>query len=261
MPPRADILDVGTGAGHWALTVAQVVIAARFTLFDRDISALDDALLGEINRLSDRTVVCSGSAYALPFPSNAFDFVTAQTLLIHLADPQVALGEMLRVLRPGGLLVCTEPFDLINCARVDPTMLDEGPQALVEHFEFWTRFHHGRKLLGLGDLNIAVRLPDMFRRMDLQSIRAWQSDRTVVLQPPYSSPEEHAFVSDALGAPRVESDQLVAIAVAGGCDERLARAYLAQSAQRSAERRSRLLAQTLTQTWSSGLQIVAGRKA
>ena len=50
-----------------------------------------------------------GDATRIPLPDNAFDVVTCQTLLMHLARPLEALREMLRILRPGGLLVCVEP--------------------------------------------------------------------------------------------------------------------------------------------------------
>jgi SAM-dependent methyltransferase len=42
--------------------------------------------------------------YALPFPAGAFDAAFAHTLLEHLRAPDAALGELRRVLRPGGVL-------------------------------------------------------------------------------------------------------------------------------------------------------------
>lgn len=45
-----------------------------------------------------------GSAEALPFEDNSFDVVWSITVLEHIPDPQKALEEMRRVLKPGGLL-------------------------------------------------------------------------------------------------------------------------------------------------------------
>jgi SAM-dependent methyltransferase len=45
-----------------------------------------------------------GSAESLPFDDNSFDVVWSITVLEHIPNPEKALTEMRRVLRPGGLL-------------------------------------------------------------------------------------------------------------------------------------------------------------
>jgi demethylmenaquinone methyltransferase/2-methoxy-6-polyprenyl-1,4-benzoquinol methylase len=50
----------------------------------------------------------AGDATALPFADGAFDAVTISFGLRNVADPDAALGEMLRVTRPGGRLVVCE---------------------------------------------------------------------------------------------------------------------------------------------------------
>ena len=62
--------------------------------------------------------VVRGDATEIPLPSESFDVVTCQTVLMHLAQPADALREMLRILRPGGLLVCVEPNNLWNYLRL-----------------------------------------------------------------------------------------------------------------------------------------------
>jgi SAM-dependent methyltransferase len=49
------------------------------------------------------------SAECLPFPDDTFDVVTALDLLEHLDDDAAAMGEIRRVLRPGGIAVLTLP--------------------------------------------------------------------------------------------------------------------------------------------------------
>jgi len=50
----------------------------------------------------------AGDALALPYAADSFDAVTISFGLRNVADPGVALEEMLRVVRPGGRLVVCE---------------------------------------------------------------------------------------------------------------------------------------------------------
>ena len=50
-----------------------------------------------------------GDAQGLPFPNDHFDGARADRTLQHVDDPRAALKEMLRVVRPGGRIVVTEP--------------------------------------------------------------------------------------------------------------------------------------------------------
>ena len=51
------------------------------------------------------------SADILPFPKDSFDVVTCLEALEFLPDPERALAEMARVLRPGGTLLTTIRID------------------------------------------------------------------------------------------------------------------------------------------------------
>lgn len=91
------ILDVGCGKGRFARILAQRHPAAQVTAFD-----LSEAMLRFVPA-PIHTV--SGTMTHLPFASQSFDCVYATESLEHAVHIDHAVGEMCRVLRPGGRLV------------------------------------------------------------------------------------------------------------------------------------------------------------
>ncbi len=51
-----------------------------------------------------------GDAQRLPFVDASFDCITILDVLEHLPHPEAAFSEMLRVLRPGGIIISQTPF-------------------------------------------------------------------------------------------------------------------------------------------------------
>jgi SAM-dependent methyltransferase len=97
------LLEVGCGSGSGLTALAQ-----RFRVVATDISLerLRDA--GSLTAATG-TALAAADVSRLPFRDGAFDAVACHQLLEHLAEPEAALGEMARVLRPGGRLVCVGP--------------------------------------------------------------------------------------------------------------------------------------------------------
>ena len=98
LPRHGSVLEVGAGTGElWrridrGASVRDLVLA--------DFSPVMCARLREVP--GARVVRCD--AAGLPFPAGAFDTLIANHMLYHLDDPDVALREFARVLRPGGRL-------------------------------------------------------------------------------------------------------------------------------------------------------------
>ncbi|HET6325180.1 MAG TPA: class I SAM-dependent methyltransferase [Planctomycetaceae bacterium] len=95
------VLDVACGTGVVSVTAAR--LGARATGLD-----LTPALL---ERARDNSQIAGveidwreGDAEALPFADAAFDVVTSQFGHIFAPRPEVAVAEMLRVLKPGGTI-------------------------------------------------------------------------------------------------------------------------------------------------------------
>lgn len=51
-----------------------------------------------------------GNAYAIPAPDESFDSAVCTAVLEHLEEPELALRECLRLLKPGGHAIYTVPF-------------------------------------------------------------------------------------------------------------------------------------------------------
>lgn len=54
-------------------------------------------------------LLCKADAAELPFPDGSFSLVTALDVIEHLDDDLLALQELRRILRPGGLLIISVP--------------------------------------------------------------------------------------------------------------------------------------------------------
>jgi ubiquinone/menaquinone biosynthesis C-methylase UbiE len=66
-----------------------------------------------------------GSVYELPFAAGSFDAVFSHALLEHLREPEKAVAEFLRVLKPGGMLgVCTPDWGGFLVAPPNAEMTD-----------------------------------------------------------------------------------------------------------------------------------------
>jgi len=63
------------------------------------------------------------SAVSTGLPPESFDLVYCRFLLIHLSEPQTALAEMHRLLKPNGILVC-EDGDLTSAGSQPPSKLN-----------------------------------------------------------------------------------------------------------------------------------------
>jgi ubiquinone/menaquinone biosynthesis C-methylase UbiE len=99
--PSERILDLGCGTGIVArLLRERLGGAAR-------ISGLDASppMIAKARSLAPEIDWHEGNAMELPFPDRSFDLVLCQQMLQFVPDPRAALGEVRRVLVPGGRLV------------------------------------------------------------------------------------------------------------------------------------------------------------
>jgi ubiquinone/menaquinone biosynthesis C-methylase UbiE len=100
------LLDVGTGPGLIPLSLGKARPDLAIHAVDLSANMLALAQLEACEQgVDDRIVFEQADAKALPYPDDSFDGVICHAMLHHLADPTVALKEMVRVLRPGGRML------------------------------------------------------------------------------------------------------------------------------------------------------------
>jgi demethylmenaquinone methyltransferase / 2-methoxy-6-polyprenyl-1,4-benzoquinol methylase len=104
LPPDAVVLDLACGTGDFSQLVRQHLPRARTVAVD-----LTEPMLRLARRRGLTSAVC-GDAAALPFADASFDCVAVGYGLRNFPDLDVAVREIGRVTRPGGLLVSLEFF-------------------------------------------------------------------------------------------------------------------------------------------------------
>lgn len=99
------VLEVGCGRGVGSEVILDRLGAGRVTAFDLDESMVELAQ----RRLHGRPVELSvGDVCAIEQPSGAVDTVVDFGIIHHVPDWQQSIGEIARVLKPGGLLLFEE---------------------------------------------------------------------------------------------------------------------------------------------------------
>lgn len=100
-------LDVATGTGRFALALlGHEGFTGQVTALDLSARMLDIAR-GKLAPYGDRAILRRADAEMLEDANGAFDVVACLEALEFLPHPSKALAELIRVCRPGGLLVLT----------------------------------------------------------------------------------------------------------------------------------------------------------
>jgi ubiquinone/menaquinone biosynthesis C-methylase UbiE len=108
----AAALDVGCGTGDDVLALAALVGPDGAAVgVDPSASAIAEAKRrgAGVRQASFR----EASAEHLPYPDATFDACRSDRTFQHLADPEAALRELIRVTRPGGRLAVTEVMNIL----------------------------------------------------------------------------------------------------------------------------------------------------
>jgi len=105
LPPGGRLLDVGSGTGDIALEALRGNATVRIIAVDFSAQMMH---VGRRRPGGQRIFWCQTDALDLPFPDAIFDAVTSGYLVRNVIDVRRAFEEQMRVVKPGGRVVCLE---------------------------------------------------------------------------------------------------------------------------------------------------------
>lgn len=105
LPRGGRLLDLGTGTGDIALEALRQEPTLEVTAVDVTPAMMR---VGRRRQGGHRVRWCCGDALHLPFPDAAFEAVTSGYLVRNVFDVLRAFREQLRVVKPGGRVVCLD---------------------------------------------------------------------------------------------------------------------------------------------------------
>lgn len=159
------VLDAGCGAGVDLPRLASALPTTKDIVgFDASGSLLAKAA-GRTVAFSDRCRLVKGNILHTPFRDSAFGACRIDRVLQHIHEPEMAIGELARILAPGGILIA---FD--NDWDTFAISLDDEELAERIRHSWRDSFASGR---------IGHDLPQIFRDCGLAEVKA--EPRTLIL--------------------------------------------------------------------------------
>ncbi len=166
VPHGGRVLDLGCGTGVLAHAMAAdgfrvVCLDASASMLGRAASA---SMLGQTvpssglcrirgGRGAARAPLVRGDAAAMPLPDDAFAACTT-VMVLHEMDPDIrreALGEIMRVLAPGGLLLAVDYMAPARAGHASALLAARLPERAAgpRHYGMFRRFVRGGGLAGV----------------------------------------------------------------------------------------------------------------
>jgi len=244
LEPGMHLLDAGCGYGY-SLRAFGPWCMPGGTLFGCD---RDDALLRTARTLAAEEGLgatarfITGDITCLPFDSNRMDLTIAQIVLCHLAEPEKALDEMIRVTRPGGCVVVMDNARSLGPGGGWSSLREPSIPQLLFNFEAMLRHRRGRKRLGLGDFTVGCKMPGWMEKRGLKNVSVRGNEKVSWIAPPYASPDQQLELQklkERLAVPTAHRSHLARqydpIYRAGGADRAMIR-RLRRSGRRNRRR-------------------------
>ncbi|MYK23450.1 methyltransferase domain-containing protein [Candidatus Poribacteria bacterium] len=173
------VLEIGSGAGDVALTIAELV-GATGQVVGVDINAgiLDTARQRATDAGTRNVEFIAGDARTLTF-SEKFDAIVGRFVLMYMADPAAAFTTLITHLKPGGIAAFQEPEYTLYpaCLHPDTPLMNQLITWILDVFK-----HSGAHLnMGIGlyqtFVNAGLPAPTMHLESPIGAAETWAGYR------------------------------------------------------------------------------------
>ena len=179
---RRRIADVGAGTGELTRVLAAEAPQATVVGVDADRRLL------EVARSETRAEVVAGDAERLPIETCGVDLAVCQALLVNLAEPATAVGELARV--SSDLVAAIEPDN----AAVEVSSTVDGEETVDR------RAREAFRDAADTDVALGSRVRELFRAAGLVDVRTRRHEHEKRIEPPYSERGLEATARKASGS-------------------------------------------------------------
>jgi ubiquinone/menaquinone biosynthesis C-methylase UbiE len=197
----SSLLDIGSGMCHWSkLLVPYLNDNRKIVALDRDEKwAKGSQAIEDYFKSHDATIrFIQGDATALPFADDSFDVVTCQTVLIHLKKPTLALKEMKRVVKPNGIVICSEPNNRIQALLQDTSNENDPIDAILEQVKQTLAIEKYKIQQNEGNNSFGDLVASSMNALGFTSIQCYLNDKIMEVYPPYDSFEQQVKINNFL---------------------------------------------------------------
>lgn len=203
------LVEFGCGAGKMGMVLLPLMPAgSTYTGIDQS-----EPLITEARRVFEKAPYQAefhvGSIYGTPFPDASFDLSLTHTVLMHVPEPEKVIREMVRVTKPGGLVITCEANRNAHTAMLHIEETNHQETVPLELFQTINR--RIRERTGV-DHNIGIKIPVLMHQAGLVNIQARVSDAVRCLFPPHDTPYQQKLFKiichEGYGQPRPDEAQL-----------------------------------------------------
>jgi len=129
------VVDLGCGDGQWSIEIARHFPKAKLIGVD-----YNELRLERYKHHVPTAEALFGSCLEVPLEDNSADFLMFHQVLEHIPQPQDALREVRRILKPDGRLLLSVPNEGTWLKqKVQYPFIERKAMKTTDHVNFWTR--------------------------------------------------------------------------------------------------------------------------